>query len=235
MHDLQHRVAVVTGAGRGVGRAVALRLAEEGMGVLLLARTEADLRSVTEDIAARGGRAIYAAVDVADEVAVGSAMQRAADQLGGLDVLVNNAGVGHRGPVERTSLAEWEQVLRTNLTGPFVCSRAAVPHMRRRGGGCIVSIGSGAGRQGYADMAAYCASKFGLHGLMQSLAQELEAERIKVSVVDPGSVQTDFSGTAARRPNRKLLLPEDVAEAVVYLLRQPDRAWTQEMSLWPFA
>ncbi len=159
-------------------------------------------------------------------------VRAAREELGGLDALVNNAGTGDRGRVADLPLEEWRRVLETNLTGAFVCSQAVIPALKARKGGSIISIGSGAGKQGYAGMSAYCASKFGLHGLMQSLAQEVGDDNIKVAIINPGSIQTEFGGS--RKRSGKMLSPEDVARAVLYLLKQSPRAWTQEMNLWPF-
>jgi 3-oxoacyl-[acyl-carrier protein] reductase len=229
------RLALVTGASRGAGRAIALRLAREGMAVAMLARGERELAEAAAEARAAGGRALELVADVADETQVRAAFDRARTELGGLDVVVLNAGVSVNGEVASYSLADWRTVLDTNLTGAFLCARAAIPLLRARGGGNLIAIASGAGKQGYARMAAYSASKFGLIGLMQSLAQELGDEAIKVSTIVPGSILTEFGGKpAARQPGRKYLLPDDLAEAVLYLVRQPPQAWTQELNLWPF-
>ncbi len=238
MNDLTDRVALVTGASRGVGRAIATRLAREGMAVTLLARSPEPLAAVAAEITAAGGRALAVAADVADPAAVERAVATTVERFGGLDALINNAGVSLAGPSAGYLLESWQRVLDTNLTGAFVCSRAAYDALKLRGGGHIIAIASGAGRQGYPRLAAYCAAKFGLIGLMQALAAEWGPDRIKVSTILPGSILTDFGGRAAaeraRDPSRKYIAPEDVADAVVFLLTQPERAWTQEMSLWPF-
>jgi len=236
------KVAIVTGAGSGVGRAIALGLAAAGATPLLVGRTPEPLADTAETIAAAGGTSLVAPADVADEGQVGRLVERAVAEFGGVDILVAAAGIGRFGRVEAYALADWQATLATNLTGVFLCARAAIPAMRRRGGGAIVAIGSGAGKQGYAELAAYSASKFGLIGLMQSLAAEVGPAGIKTSVVNPGSILTPFGGRsveekergAAADPDRHYLLPEDVADAVLWLLRQPARAWTQEMNLWPF-
>jgi NAD(P)-dependent dehydrogenase (short-subunit alcohol dehydrogenase family) len=238
MAELNGKVALVTGASQGAGRAIAVRLAREGVAVALLARGEAKLRDAVAEIEATGGRAIAIAADVADIEAVGKGIAAIEERFGGLDILINNAGWSVTAPSEDFSLETWRRVLETNLTGAFVCSQAAYPALKRRGGGNIVAISSGAGRQGYPRMAAYSASKFGLIGLMQALAAEWGPDRIKVSTIMPGSILTDFGGRPAaeraRDPGRKYISPDDVAEAICFLLTQPDRAWTQEMSLWPF-
>jgi 3-oxoacyl-[acyl-carrier protein] reductase len=233
--DKAPRLALVTGASRGAGRAIALRLAQEGMTVALLARGQAALAEAAAEARAAGGRTLELVADVRDEAQVQAAFEQARRMLGGLDLVVLNAGVSVNGEVARYSLADWRTVLDTNLTGAFLCARAAIPLLRARGGGNLIAIASGAGKQGYARMAAYSASKFGLIGFMQSLAQELGDDAIKASTIVPGSILTEFRGTpAAPQPGRKYLLPNDLAEAVLYLVRQPPQAWTQELNLWPF-
>ena len=174
-------------------------------------------------------------------MAVNAAFSQAAAELGGVDAAILAAGVGRYGPVESYSLADWQATLGTNLTGPFLCARAAIPYLRQRGGGHIIAVSSGAGKQGYPELAAYSASKFGLMGLMQGLAGEVSADGIKVSAIVPGSILTPFGNRSleekrqqAGESGRKYLEPEDLAEAVLFLLRQPRRAWTQELNLWPF-
>jgi 3-oxoacyl-[acyl-carrier protein] reductase len=233
MRDLQGQVAIVTGAGRGVGRATAHALAQHGMRVVIGARTRADIERVAEEIRQRGGEALPVAGDIRVPEDARALASGAMDAFGQIDVLINNAGIGGSGPVETLSLDTWRACLDTNLTGAFLCSQAVLPAMKRRKAGAIIMISSGAGKQGYANMAAYCASKFGLMGFAQSLAQEVTDDHIKVCTITPGSILTEFSSQRSR-PGAKYLVPEDVADAIVFLLEQSDRAWTQEMSLWPF-
>jgi 3-oxoacyl-[acyl-carrier protein] reductase len=240
--NLTGMIAVVTGAGSGVGRAVAVALAHAGAIPALLGRTPATLDETGRLVAATGGRALGVPTDVSDETAVDDAFAGVASELGGIDAVILSAGIGRTGPIASYPLADWNATLATNLTGPFLCARAAIPYLRQRGGGAIIAIGSGAGRQGYPSLGAYSASKFGLIGLMQSLAGEVGGDGIKVSTILPGSILTPFGdrtpaekrAAMASDPGKKYLEPEDVAEAVVFLLRQPRRAWTQEMNLWPF-
>jgi NAD(P)-dependent dehydrogenase (short-subunit alcohol dehydrogenase family) len=194
---LAGKIAIVTGAGSGVGRAIALMLAEAGAIPALVGRTPATLHETAAEIAARGGRSLVASADVTDEADVGAMTERVAQELGGIDILALAAGIGRYGPVASYSLADWNATLVTNLTAPFLCIRAAIPNLRARGGGSIVAISSGAGKQGYPNLAAYAASKFGLHGLLQSLAAELGPEGIKVSAVVPGSILKSFGGRSA--------------------------------------
>lgn len=240
--DLAEKVAVITGAGSGVGRATAVALAEAGARTVLLGRTPEHLEKTAMLVESAGGDALSLPVDVTHEPAVSDAFGRAAMVFGGIDAAILSAGIGRFGPVESYDMADWQATIATNLTGPFLCSKAAIPHLRQRGGGHIIAISSGAGKQGYAQLGAYSASKFGLMGLMQGLAGEIGEEGIKVSAVVPGSILTPFGGRSADEKreameedsDRKYLEPEDVAEAILFLLRQPRRAWTQEMNLWPF-
>ncbi len=239
---LAGKVVIVTGAGSGVGRATALALAREDALPVLAGRSEEALAETARIIGNEGKPALAVPTDVTDEAGVAVLVDRALGAYGGIDGLVAAAGIGRFGPVEGYALADWRATLDTNLTGVFLCARGVLPHLRKRGGGGIVAIGSGAGKQGYATLAAYSASKFGLIGLMQSLAAEVGDDGIRCSVVNPGSILTPFGdrdvaekeAAMAADPGRKYLLPEDVAAAVLWLLKQPARAWTQEMNLWPF-
>lgn len=238
--ELRERVAVVTGAGSGVGRATAVALAERGATVTLIGRRREPLNETARSIRQSGGRAVVVPADVADEAEVAAAIESTAATSGGIDILVCAAGVGIYGPVEAYALSDWQTTLATNLTGVFLTSRAVLPAMKARGGGAIIAIGSGAGKQGYANLAAYSASKFGLIGFMQSLAAEVAGSGIKVSTILPGSILTDFGGRPVaekerlRAEGRTYLAAEDVAQAILFLLSQPARAWTQELNLWPF-
>jgi NAD(P)-dependent dehydrogenase (short-subunit alcohol dehydrogenase family) len=240
--DLAGMVAVITGAGSGVGRAVAMALAAAGGTPVLVGRTHEPLWETAALVADAGGQSLVRPADVTDEAAVNEVFAQAADELEGIDAAILAAGVGRYGPIESYPLADWEETLAINLTGAFLCAKAAIPHLRRNGGGAIVAVSSGAGKQGYPQLGAYSASKFGLMGLMQGLAGEVAEDGVKVCTVVPGSILTPFGGRSvaekheemANDPGRKFLYPEDVAEAILFLLRQPRHAWTQELNLWPF-
>jgi 3-oxoacyl-[acyl-carrier protein] reductase len=240
--DLAGKIVVITGAGSGVGRATAVALAAAGAKPVLIGRTPEHLEQTALLVTDAGATALILPADVTDEASVTEAFDRAATILGGIDAAILSAGIGRFGPVASYALADWDETIATNLTGPFLCAKAAIPHLRQRGGGHIIAISSGAGKQGYPQLGAYSASKFGLMGLMQGLAGEVGDDGIKVSAIVPGSIITPFGGRAVEEKReamssdsaKKYLEPEDVAEAILFLLRQPRRAWTQEMNLWPF-
>lgn len=232
------QVAVVTGGGSGVGRATCLALAQDGYVVVPVGRTAEHVEETARLVEADGGGALPVMADVTRLDEVTRLFETINDTYGGLDALVCCAAVMSSRPVAELTLDEWQATLATNLTAVFLCARQAVPLMSETGG-AIIAIGSGAGKQGYANLSAYAASKFGLIGFMESLAQEVMDAGIKVSVINPGSIRTGFGGRGvptreeAAASGKRYLEPQDVAEAVRFLLRQPARAWTQEMNLWP--
>jgi NAD(P)-dependent dehydrogenase (short-subunit alcohol dehydrogenase family) len=162
-----------------------------------------------------------------------SLIETAISRFGGLDVLVNNAGVGLFANVADMSIAEWQQVIETNLSGVFYCSHAAIPHLRRRGGGWIINISSLAGKNSFAEGAAYCASKAGLNAFSESLMQEVRYDNIRVSYIMPGSVATGFAGRGKRGEEDWKIAPEDIAELVVQLVTFPARSLPSRIELRP--
>jgi 3-oxoacyl-[acyl-carrier protein] reductase len=235
MAELREKVAIVTGASRSTGRAIARALLDEGMRLSICARDGGRLDEAAADLR-RHGPVLAVAADVGDEAAVQHLVAATEREYGGVDVLINNAAAGGGGRTEECDPARWDLVMATNVRGPFLLAKLVVPIMRRRGGGNIISIGSGAGKQGYAGMPAYCASKFALIGFSQSLALEVSDDNIKVAVLNPGTIASERSISTGqpRRPSGKYLLATDVAQAVLDLLKQSPHAWTQEMNLWPF-
>jgi len=236
---LAGKVVLITGGSRGAGLATAHRLGSAGAAVSLTARDLAALNAAVDGLLADGIRAMGRVGDVTDPTAMDAAVTATEQEYGGLDVLVNNAGIGRYGPVAEQPPDEWRQVIEVNLLGVFHATRVALPALRRRGGGQIIAISSGAARQGYPNMSAYCASKAALEGFMRALAAEVEHEPIKCATIVPGGILTDFGirtradREASMSSGAKYLEPEDVADAIYYLLTQPPRAWTQEMTLWP--
>lgn len=217
-------VALITGASRGIGRAIALRLAADGRPLALLARTESALRNVAAEAEASGADAVPILCDVADPDQVAAAVARVRDRLGPIRIVVNNAGIFLDRPMQETRLEQWERVLRVNLTAPFLVTKAAWPDMTRAGGGVVVNIASKAAIQGYAGQSAYCAGKAGLLGWARALAIEGRPHNIRVHNICPGGVATEFiAGTplAERLAGQVMLQPDDIAEAVRFCISQP--------------
>jgi NAD(P)-dependent dehydrogenase (short-subunit alcohol dehydrogenase family) len=189
---LAGQVGMVTGASSGLGRATALALAAAGADVALLARTGRDLDSVANNVQRMGGRSVAAVVDLADADATVAAFQDAMREVGRLDVLVNVAATDVPGPVTDLELDDWDRVVGVNLRAPFLLAKLAFPHMQAAGGGTIVNVSSVAGKRGWANASAYCASKFGLTGLTQALAAEGKEHGIRVCVLYPGAMATQW-------------------------------------------
>jgi NAD(P)-dependent dehydrogenase (short-subunit alcohol dehydrogenase family) len=207
-------IAVVSGAGRGIGRAIALELARRGCDIALLGRTIESLAGASAEVVALGRRALAIPCDVADAAAVGAAAERVLADLGVPDVVVANAGVVHRAPVHTMTEAEWDEVIDVNLKGTFLVTRAFLPRMLDLRRGRFVAIGSISSTLGTARQSAYCAAKWGTVGFVKSLAEELNGTGLQAMCVMPGSVDTDMlkgSGFAAA------MQPEDVARTVTFL------------------
>jgi 3-oxoacyl-[acyl-carrier protein] reductase len=231
--SLAGQVALVTGAGRGIGAAIAATLADLGAVVVLCGRTRAALDSTAEAISKAGARAEAVECDVMDLRSVESAAAHVEKNFGRLDILVNNAGVGgFGGPLHQLPPESWEQVLNTNLRGVYYCIRAFAPLMIRARTGHIVNISSLAGKNALPNGAAYAASKWGLNGLSYSVAEELRVHNIRVSVVCPGSVDTELTPHAGKDKS-KMLRPEDVAHTVAMLVTQAPQSFVSEILLRP--
>ncbi len=233
--NLSDRVAVVTGAGSGLGLAFTRALLERGARVFGLARRRAVLEALQADL----GPAFHPVVcDVTDEAAVASAFEMVLREGGRLDVLVNNAGLGRFGPADALSVDEWDVQMNTNLRGVFLCTRAALPVMKRQNtetgfGGHIVNIASVAGLVGNANLTAYNATKFGLRGFSEALMKEVREDGIKVTCLYPGSVGTPFFAAAGVPPTPNPMRAEDVAATVVHVLEAPDNYLISEVAMRP--
>lgn len=229
----QNAVAVVTGGGSGIGAAIAKRLAELGASVAVCGRTHENLGRTAEVIARSGGTALAVECDVTDVASVGALAARVAKEFGRVDILVNNAGIGaFSQPLHKMEPAEWDAVLNTNLRGVFYCIRAFAPGMIKAGGGHIVNISSLAGKNALSNGAAYAASKWGLNGLSYSVAEELRGHNIRVSVICPGSVDTDLSPHEGKNKS-KMLQPADIAHAVAMLVTQAPHSFVSELLIRP--
>ncbi|MFS8858178.1 SDR family oxidoreductase [Synechococcus sp. H55.7] len=230
--------ALITGASRGIGKAVALRLAEEGIAVALVARSHPDLLAVQAEIQAKGGKAEVFPIDLADLPALPQQLQALLDRFGGCDVLVNNAGVAYVGPLANVALSDWQRVIDLNLTAAFLCAQAVLPAMRRQRFGVIVNVVSIAGKRAFPNWGAYCASKFGLLGFSQALAEEERQHGIRVTSLCPGAVDTPLWDTDTVQVDfdrSKMLSPEWVADLIAYLVRLPRGAVVEDLTLMPAA
>jgi 3-oxoacyl-[acyl-carrier protein] reductase len=230
--EIKDASALVTGAGRGIGRAVALALARAGAGVTVVSRTATELDTLVGEIEALGGQGLAFAGDVRDASVCEAAVATAVERYGGLQVLVNNAGVGAFSNVADTTEEEWSNVLGTNLTAVFHITRAALPHLGHRGGH-VFMISSLAGRNPIAGMAAYCASKAALDHFSACLMLEVRHSGVKVTTIAPGSVDTAFSGAPRPPDSSWMLAPEDVAQTVVEMLAMRDGAHSSRVEMRP--
>jgi 3-oxoacyl-[acyl-carrier protein] reductase len=235
-HDappLAGQVAVITGAGRGIGAAIALALSRLGAIAVLCGRTRAALESSAHAIAHSGGTADSVPCDVTRLESVEAAARHIESSFGRVDILVNNAGIGgFGGPLHQLPPDAWEQILNTNLRGVFYTTRAFAPIMIRARSGHIINISSLAGKNALPNGAAYAASKWGLNGLSYSLAEELRSYNIRVAVICPGSTNTDL-GPHAGKDHSKMLQPEDVAHAIAMLVTQATQSFVSEILMRP--
>ena len=231
--NLENKIAVVTGGTKGIGRAIAESLLKAGAAVFICARDKSELKRALEQLSALG-KVDGEVCDVRSEAQVKMMLKECERVFGGADILINNAGIGIIGKtVEEMSAEEFEQTLQTNLFGVFYCCHHAIPMLKRRGGGYIINISSLAGQNAHPRMAAYNASKFGLNGFTEALMQEVRADRIKVTAICPGSVNTYFGGDQPSGDKAWQIQPEDIAEVVIDLLNMNARALPSKIEMRP--
>jgi 3-oxoacyl-[acyl-carrier protein] reductase len=233
MHpNIENKVAVVTGGSRGIGYCIAERLLEEGAKVMICSSQQRHVDKALETLRKKAGKCVAGIqADVRDYRQVDQMINSCETTFGGLDILVNNAGIGIFRPVDELSVEEWDTVIGTNLTGVFYCVRAAVPRLKRRGGGYIFNISSLAGKNPFAGAAAYNASKFGLNGFSEAMMLDLRYDNIRTSYILPGSVDTEFPGSTTRS-NWKTS-PDDVAQIVIDLLKSNPRSMLSRVEIRP--
>jgi 3-oxoacyl-[acyl-carrier protein] reductase len=224
--QLRGKVAIVTGAGRGIGRAIALAYARQGAAVCCAARSAQEVQETAAQIVAEGGRAIAVRTDVTDLASVERMVDEAAEAFGGLDIVVINAGVGGgKEPIETSDAQTWRTTIEVNLVGAYHCAKAVIPALKRRGAGRIIAVGSGLGQRGMAGVSDYACSKAGLWMLTRVLAQELAPHNISVNQLIPGPVVTQMTGTQMAQGTFEgewAKRPEDVAPLAVFLAAQPE-------------
>lgn len=234
--NLTGKVAVVTGASSGIGAAASRALAAEGVQVILAARSVDRLQALAQEI---GKSALVVPTDVGDEAAVAHLFTEVQQRFGGLDLLFNNAGIGYGGDFVNGKTEEWRATIDANLYGVLFCTRQAIPLMRGRQGAMIATVSSVGGRHGIAGFAVYNATKFAVVGLHDALRKELGSEGIRVSLIEPGAVYTNWGFNIpkeelkARRDKLDALKPEDIAHALVYAFAQPANVNPQEILIMP--
>ncbi|HEV7843173.1 MAG TPA: SDR family oxidoreductase [Pyrinomonadaceae bacterium] len=232
--NLNGKVAIVTGGTKGIGRGIAEALVREGMSVCIGARKEEEIEAAVRELGEAGeGRVTGAVCDVRDYEEVAALFEHTVAEFGGVDVLVNNAGIGVFGRVEETTPEDFRAVLETNLFGVFYCCHQAIPQMKRRGGGYIINISSLAGTNAHPQMSAYNASKFGLNGFSEALMQEVRHDGIKVSYIMPGSVNTEFGDDEPSAEKSWQLQPADIARVVLDLLHHDERSLPSRVEIRP--
>jgi len=226
---LEEKTALVTGAGRGIGRAIAVALAKAGCTVVITARTAPELAAVRQEIVAAKGKASIVQADLTRD----DELHALIETCGPVDFLINNAGWGKRATVVRSRVDDWDQTFRVNLRAPMILAKELLPAMIQKGEGAVINIGSVSGKSGEANGAAYSASKFGLIGFTQSLYEEVREQGIKVAVILPGFVDTPMIPPVKHLDRSKMIQANDVAQAVLYILNAPPTACPVEITIRP--
>ncbi|GIP19134.1 putative oxidoreductase YoxD [Paenibacillus montaniterrae] len=231
--SLKGKVAFITGAARGIGKATAIALAKEGVNVGLLARTETTLKEAAAELESMGVKVAYAAADVASKEQVESAIEALTNQLGPADILINNAGIAAFASVLEMDPEQWKRIIDTNLLGTYYVTRAVLPQLIEKNGGDIINISSTSGLSGAATSSAYSASKFAVIGFTESLAQEVRRNNIRVSALNPSTVATDLAldlSLIKENNDSKFMQPEDIAEIIVNQLKLNPRIYVKTAS-----
>ncbi|MBW1618309.1 MULTISPECIES: 3-ketoacyl-ACP reductase [Empedobacter] len=235
MQDLKGKNALVTGGSRGLGKAVALALAKEGVNVAVTGRNTKTLEETVEEIKSFGVKADYSIFNVVEKVEVKMQLERLIESFGAFDILINNAGIAAFGSFLEMPENDWEEIVRTNLFGPYYVSKAVIPSMVELGSGDIINVSSTAGLKGNAVTSAYSASKAGLIGLSESLMFELRKKNIRVTTLTPSTIASEMSKDVLKITDgnpEKVLQPEDFAQLIVDLLKLDKRAMLASASLW---
>ena len=232
MISLKGKVALVTGAGRGIGRAISLMLVQSGCRVILAARTRAQLEEVHREIRDRGGEALAVPTDLTQDEDIQQLVETSRS-WGAVDILINNAGWGKRAPVVKGNIDDWDRTFHVNLRAPMILAKMLLPGMIEKSEGAVINIGSVSGKTGEANGAAYAASKFGLIGFTQSLYEEVREYGIKVAVILPGYVNTPLIPPNRQIDRSKMIQADDIAQAVHYVLTSPATCCPVEITVRP--
>lgn len=229
---LKNRVAIVTGASRGLGREIAVALGGEAATVILAARDKGKLKETAKLVDGCGGRADVAVLELTQEQSIKDLVQHAQQRFGRLDILVNCAGVTHSAALEQTATSDWQRCMAVNAQGPFILCRESLPLLRRAELGCIINISSVVGVKGYPLQSAYTASKHALRGMSMSLAEELRGTNVRVHVICPGGIDTEMVSQVRPDINKdELIAPEEIAELVLYLVTHRGNAVIDELHI----
>ncbi len=234
MTNLKGKNAIITGGGRGLGKATAIAFAQEGINVAITGRNEANLQATVKELEALGVKATYAVFDVTDKAKVHTEIAKVITTLGGVDILVNNAGIAEFGKFTDMPADRWEEILLTNVMGVYNVTREVLPHLITKNEGDIFNVASTAGLNGNPSTSAYSASKFAVIGLSESLMKEVRKNNIRVCTLTPSTIASDMSielGLTDGNPDH-ILQPEDFAELIVSALKLPRRALLKTASLW---
>ncbi|MCC9066694.1 3-ketoacyl-ACP reductase [Flavobacterium piscisymbiosum] len=234
MTDLKNKNALITGAGKGIGKAIAVALAKEGVNVILVSRTQADVDQLAAETAALGVKSLALSADVSDINSINSAVEKAFAEFKTIDILINNAGIAAFGNFMTLEPAAWEKIIQVNLMGTYYTTRAVLPNMIERQTGDIINISSTAGLNGNALTSAYSASKFAVLGLTDSLMQEVRKHNIRVTALTPSTVATDLALDLKLTDGNpdKVMQSEDVAELIIAQLKLSRRVFIKNSSIW---
>ncbi|WP_338645874.1 3-ketoacyl-ACP reductase [Flavobacterium sp. KS-LB2] len=234
MTDLKNKNALITGAGKGIGKAIALALAKEGVNIILVARTQEEIDSVAAKVRSLRVKALAITADVADINSVNAAVAKALTEFGTIDILINNAGIATFGKFLDLEPTDWERIIQVNLMGTYYVTRAVLPNMIERQSGDIINISSTAGLSGNALTSAYSASKFAVLGLTESLMQEVRKHNIRVTALTPSTVATDMAKELKLTDGNpeKVMQAEDMAELIIAQLKLNRRVFIKNSSIW---
>lgn len=235
MTELKNRKAIITGGGRGLGKATAIAFAKEGIDVAITGRNETVLKETVAELKAFGVNAIYAVFDIGNYEEVQKSIKTIIETLGSVDILVNNAGIAAFGSFIDMEVSQWSQIIQTNVMGMYYVTKEVLPHLIAKNEGDIINVSSTAGLTGNATVSAYSASKFAVIGMSQSLMKEVRKNNIRVCTLTPSTIASDMSidlGIADRNSEDSVLQPEDFAELIVSGLKLPRRAMMANASLW---